>query len=57
MKKFMMTSDRRTAEMLIANGFKLVSQIGNTYTFVNQMTNNLSFDDKSNIVYTNMLSL
>ena len=57
MKKFIMTSDRRTAEMLIANGFKLVSQIGNTYTFINQVQTSLSFSDQSNIVYTNMLSL
>lgn len=58
MKKFIKTTDKYTADKLIAHGFKLVSQIGNLYTFLND-TSKLNFDaiDKKQIVYDDKLSL
>lgn len=59
MKKFIKTTDKSTADKLISGGFKLVSQIGNIYTFLNETPQNFNFDavDKKMIVYDNMLSL
>jgi hypothetical protein len=59
MKKFIKTTDKETADKLIAYGFKLVSHIGSIYTFLNEMPQNVNFDavDKKKIVYDNMLSL
>ena len=57
-KKFIKTTDKATADKLVAYGFKLVSQVGNIYTFLNDATN-LNFDaiDKKQIVYDNILSI
>jgi hypothetical protein len=59
MKKFIKTTDTETANKLIAFGFKLVSHIGNIYTFLNDVPQNLNFEsvDKAKIVYDNKLSL
>ena len=58
-KKFIKTTDEKTATQLIAAGFKLVSQVGNVYTFINQIPEHFNFDaiDKKMIVYDNILSL
>lgn len=59
MKKFIKTTDKETADKLIAYGFKLVSHIGSIYTFLNESPQNFNFDavDKKKIVYDNMLSM
>ena len=58
MKKFIKTTDKNTADKLLVCGFKLVSHIGNIYTFLNE-TSKLNFDaiDKKMIVYDDKLSL
>ena len=58
-KRFIKTTDIETANKLIALNFKLVSHIGNIYTFLNEVPQRLNFDsvDKSKIVYDNKLSL
>mgnify|MGYP006385548499 CR=1 FL=1 len=58
-KKFIKTTDRITADKLRAYGFKLISQIGNIYTFLNETPTNFTFDviDKKMIVYDDKLSL
>ena len=58
-KKFIKTTDAETANKLIAFGFKLVSQIGNVYTFLNETPQKLNFNsvDKTKIAYDNKLSL
>lgn len=58
-KKFIKTTDKQTADKLITYGFKLVSQVGNIYTFINEMPQNFSFTnfDKSKIAYSNILSM
>ena len=59
MKQFIKTTDKETADKLIAEGFKLISQINNVYTFLNQPPNNFIFDavDTKKIAYDNILSL
>ena len=52
MKNFIKTNDKLTADKLISEGFKLISQIGSTYTFINQSPEKINFDeiDKTKIV-------
>lgn len=58
-KKFIKTTDEKTASQLLAAGFKLISHVGTIYTFINQIPSNFNFDiiDKKMIVYDNILSL
>ena len=58
-KKFVIVQDEATAQKLITSGFQIVSKVNNTYTFMNQVPQNFSFDeiDKSKLAYTNILSL
>lgn len=57
-KKFIKTTDKETADRLMMLGFQLVTQIGSTYTFLNE-AKKLDFEvvDKKKIVYDNNLSL
>ena len=59
MKKFIKTTDSETANKLIALNFKLVSHIGSVYTFLNEVSQNMTFEsvDKTKIVYDNKLSI
>ena len=58
-KKFIIVQDEATALKLIASGFRLVSQLNNIYTFMNQVPQNFTFDeiDKSKLAYTSILTL
>ena len=58
-KKFIKTTDVETANKLIALNFKLVSNIGSVYTFLNEIPQNITFEsmDQTKIVYDNKLSL
>lgn len=58
-QKFIMAMDKPTANKLIAAGFKLISQNGGNYTFLNQPPKNFNFEhfDGAKIHYTNMLSI
>ena len=58
-QNFIMTMDEPTAKKLIAVGFKLISQNGGSYTFINQPPKNFNFEqfDESKVRYTNMLSI
>lgn len=58
-KKFIIVQDEATANKLIANGFRLVSNLNNTYTFMNQIPQGFNFDEvnKSKLAYSNILSL
>lgn len=58
MKNFITTTDKPTADKLMAEGFKLVSHVGNAYTFLNDVPSNFNFEEvKKNVAYTNTLSL
>ncbi len=53
---FIKTSDEVTKNKLLNEGFKLISQDGNVYTFLNDHA--LTFEDKNKkIQYSNMLSI
>ena len=56
---FIKTTDKSTAEKLISEGFKLVSQVGQTYTFLNDIPESFHFEnvDKNHIAYSNVLSI
>ena len=58
-QNFIKTTDKSTAEKMISEGFKLVSQVGQVYTFLNDMPENFHFEsiDKKYIAYSNMLSI
>ena len=58
-KKFIKTTDEKTANQLIVAGFQLFSHIGEVYTFINSVPKNFTFDaiDKKMIVYDNIVSL
>ena len=58
-KKFIKTTDEKTAAQLIAAGFQLASHVGTVYTFINSVPKNFSFDaiNIKMIVYDNILSL
>lgn len=57
-QRFIITQDEQTAQILLASNFKLVNQVGITYTFLNDVPKNFSFAnfDKTKIVYTNILN-
>ena len=54
---FIKTTDKETADKLLMCGFQLVSSDNNTYTFLNQQSNNFNFENTNikKIVYTNTL--
>ena len=56
---FIITHDKKTAENMILAGFQVVSHVGDTYTFLNQMPHNFSFSavDKTKVAYTNLLNI
>ena len=58
-KKFIITQDKQTSELLLSYGFQLVSNIGHTYTFLNDTPKNFNFAnfDKSKITYTSILAI
>lgn len=58
-KKFIKTTDKKTADQLVAASFKLVAHVGNIYTFLNENPVGFNFSeiDKKCIVYDNILSI
>lgn len=55
--KFIIVQDSNTANKLISAGFQIVSQINNTYTFMNVVPKHFKFDniDIKKLAYTNTL--
>ena len=58
-KKFIITQDEQIAKILMSSGFKFVSNVCGTYTFLNEVPRNFNFAnfDKSKIAYSNILSM
>lgn len=56
--KFIVVQDVNTANMLMSAGFKIVSQINNTYTFMNVIPEHFMFEniDVKKLAYTNVLT-
>lgn len=57
--KFIVTQDDKTAKLLLTSGFKLVTQNGAVYTFLNEAPKGFNFTnfDKSKIAYTNIMTI
>ena len=58
-QNFIKTTDESTAKKMLSKGFKLVSQVGQVYTFLNDVPESFHFDgvDKKHIAYSNVLSV
>ena len=56
--KFIIVQDLNTANKLISAGFQLVTQINNTYTFMNVIPKHFNFEniDIKKLAYTNVLA-
>ena len=56
--KFILTTDELTAKSFIAAGFKLLSQSGGGYIFINQPPKTFNFEqlDKKKFIYTSKLT-
>lgn len=58
-KKFIITQSETVANQLIAHGFRLMSNICGTYTFVNETQEKFNFDtiDATKLHFTNNLHI
>lgn len=58
-QNFIKTTDESTAEKLLRGGFKLISQVGQVYTFLNDVSETFHFNevDKKHIAYSNVLNV
>ena len=58
-KKFIITQDESVSNILIAHGFRMMSNISGTYTFINEVPEKFSFDsiDSTKIYFTNKISI
>lgn len=58
-KKFIKTTDTETANKLLVLGFRLITHIGDVYTFLNEQPQNMTFEsvDQTKMAYDNKLSL
>lgn len=56
---FIVTQDKETANKLISEGFRLVTEINGTYTFENKPVDSMVFDkiDSKKMAYTNILTI
>lgn len=55
-KRFILTQDEKTAELLKENGFTFVKKEGKTYAYINDGKLTFSSEGRK-IVYTNLLSV
>lgn len=57
-KKFIITQDKTVSTYLLAHGFCMVSNINNTYTFINDEKVKLNFEeiDNTKIYFTDKLT-
>lgn len=58
-KNFIITQSESTANQLIAHGFRLLSNICGTYTFMNEVPEKFDFSsiDSKKICFTNKISI
>lgn len=58
-KNFIITQDESVGNILIAHGFRLLSNICGVYTFVNDTNKKFNFDsiDTTKIHFTNKLNI
>ena len=58
-KKFIITQDESVSNVLLAHGFRLLSNVSGTYTFINEAPERFSFDsiDTTKLHFTNKLNI
>lgn len=58
-KNFIVTQDKSVSNVLIAHGFRLLSNISGTYTFINQTPEKFDFNsvDVKKLYFTNKISI
>ena len=58
-KKFIITQDASVSNTLIAHGFRLLSNAGGTYTFINSVPEKFNFSsiDSTKVHFTNKLNI
>ena len=58
-KKFIITQDKTVSNILIAHGFRLLSNVCGTYTFMNNTPEKFNFDsvDTTKLHFTNKLTI
>ena len=58
-QNFIKTTNESIARKMISEGFKLVSQVGQVYTFLNDIPESFRFEevDKKHIAYSNVLNV
>lgn len=58
-KKFIITQDKTVSNILIAHGFRLLSNVSGTYTFVNNTPEKFNFSsiDTTKLHFTNILNI
>ena len=58
-KKFIITQDESVSNILLAHGFRLVSNVCGTYTFMNETQEKFNFAsiDNTKLHFTNILHI
>ena len=58
-KKFIITQDESVSNVLLVHGFRLLSNVSGTYTFINEAPERFSFDsiDTTKLHFTNKLNI
>lgn len=58
-KNFIVTQDKSVSNILIAHGFRLLSNICGTYTFMNEVPEKFDFSsiDSKKICFTNKINI
>ena len=58
-KKFIITQDASVSHVLIAHGFRLISNVCGTYTFMNETKEKFNFNniDSTKLYFTNKLNI
>lgn len=57
--KFIITQDESVSNVLLAHGFRLLSNVDGTYTFINSVPEKFNFSsiDSAKIHFTNKLNI
>ena len=58
-KKFIITQDESVSNILLAHGFRLISNVCGTYTFMNETQEKFNFSsiDNTKLHFTNILHI
>lgn len=57
MMRFIKTKDEETRDRLLSLNFELIDTRNGVYTFINNVSSEIHFDNDSKIVFTNILNM